>query len=89
MHPLDAEFAKHCGAASGMRSQAPRLVRRGNTAVARADGPDHPEAVQRRLGEQGHEPGAEDAGMDQGDHFTGAALVVVRIAHVSQAPFGD
>ena len=89
VRPLNTEFTKQRGAASGVRSKALRLIRRANTAVALADGPDHPEAIQRRFGEQGLEPGAEDTGMHEvDDDFTDPALFVVHISHTA-ATFQD
>ena len=50
----------------------------GLAAVARPYRSDHPEPVQGRLVEQRREPCAEDAGVDQADHFAGTALLVVK-----------
>ena len=73
----DAEPPQQLTAPAGVGGDAGRPGRRRAAAVARPDRSDHPEPVQRRLLEQGREPFAEDAGVDEADHLAGTALVVV------------
>ena len=54
------------------------LGRRPTASVARSDRPDQPEAIQRRLVEHRLEPCAEDAGVNQTNDRSGAALLVVK-----------
>ena len=76
MGVLHAESPQQLTTLAGLRGEAGRRGRRPAASVARSDRADQPEAVQCRLVEHRLEPCAEDAGVNQTNDRSGAALLI-------------
>src|SRR5262245_10770512 len=86
VRPLSAELFQQPSACAAVGEQAGRLGGRRRVPVARPDGTDHAERIERLLTEHGPEPRAVDAGMHQAHDWSGAPLFVLQVCGLHDPP---